>query len=353
MPPGLSRTASVRRSAALAAALLLTIADCLPASAASRDLTITADSVNLYAGPSDRDDVVGQVRKGTVLSPREGKKGDWIEVAAPDHVSGWVYGELVNEGVVAVSRLRVRSGPGINYAPIARLDQGDHVTVRSTKGDWLEVAPPEQSSLWVHAGVVTEVGKSRKSKPEPATATATATRTVKQSTPAVAADAKAKKRVTAVGPRLAKWRAEREEESRRREAERKEQREAEHKKQREAVDVATLVEDTESNASMEVASDRLAPPGATVKLYEAGRNVVYRGTLRPAGMTVWRQPGHYRLVRYDRRSVARTICYLKGVDAELRPHLGQYLLVTGKEFRIRGVRYPLVVAEGMELGERR
>jgi uncharacterized protein YgiM (DUF1202 family) len=306
--------------------------------ASLKDVTVTAESVNLRAGPGDRDDVVGQARRGEFLTMREGRKGEWIEIAAPDSISGWVYGELINDGIVAVSRLRVRAGPGINYAPIARLDQGDKVAVRGKKGEWLEIAPPVQSSLWVHEQFVSEIRKkkpikvARAADPAPAnpvTRPATGTKVVSPSSGRL-------EQKPAITQRLSKWRAEREMKAALQEAQPREK----------VVPERQDVQMPPPNAAF--GQERRLPPGAQVATYEAGRRVVYRGTVRPMGMTVWRRPSPYRLVRYDRRSIAQTICYLKADEAELQSRSGQHVRLTGTEFRVSGVKQPVVVVESME-----
>jgi SH3-like domain-containing protein len=56
--------------------------------------------------------------------------------AAVEPVSGPRVGEVTADNVY------VRSGPSLNHYTICKLKAGDKVTVRSEKGEWLEITPP-------------------------------------------------------------------------------------------------------------------------------------------------------------------------------------------------------------------
>jgi len=82
-----------------------------------------------------------------------------------------------------------------------------------------------------------------------------------------------------------------------------------------------------------------------------GRPVLYDGVLRPVGMSVWRRPSRHRLVRYDYRGRAVTHCYVVGDAARLAEKEGQAVILSGKEFRVQGVKYPVVVVEQVLPGD--
>jgi uncharacterized protein YraI len=117
-------------------------------STAVDQVIVTGDAVCLRAGPSDQKEVVFQVNKGQVLQAFHAD-GDWIEVVPPVECNVWIHKELVNESIVVASKARIRAGPGINFTYIGKVDKGEKLTVRETKGEWLKIAPPSGCSLWV------------------------------------------------------------------------------------------------------------------------------------------------------------------------------------------------------------
>ena len=61
------------------------------------------------------------------------------------------YGQApVSSGYVASSNLRIRSGPGTNYAQVGSVSAGQGLQVVAAQGDWLQLA----GGGYVHAGYV-------------------------------------------------------------------------------------------------------------------------------------------------------------------------------------------------------
>jgi hypothetical protein len=121
-------------------------------------LRVTADRVILRASPHAEGEIVGQVMAGDVLAATElpGTQS-WIRVAAPPSVDLWVYAELIRDGRIAVNKVQVRGGPGIQFQRVGELARGDAVTVRGTVGDWARIAPPEGCHLWIHRDFVATI----------------------------------------------------------------------------------------------------------------------------------------------------------------------------------------------------
>ncbi len=75
--------------------------------------------------------------------------GAWVCVEPPDHVSVWIYRELVRDGVVLADKSRLRSGAGLTFRPVGSLNKGDRVEVRGSYGDWLRIKPPPEVCFWM------------------------------------------------------------------------------------------------------------------------------------------------------------------------------------------------------------
>lgn len=134
--------------------LAATLAACGAAAAPAR-LRVTGDRVCLRAAAAEQAEVVGQVMTGDELTAPDGPAtGAWVRVVPPDAVSLWIYGELVRNGSVAVDRAQVRGGPGLQFKRVGELARGTPVTARGTFGDWLKIAPPPGSALWISRAYV-------------------------------------------------------------------------------------------------------------------------------------------------------------------------------------------------------
>jgi len=85
----------------------------------------------------------------TVVGELPDDEGTWVRIEPPEHVSVWIYRELVRNGAVLSDKVRVRSGAGLNFHPVGTLNKGDRVEVRGTYGDWVKIKPPKDLGFWV------------------------------------------------------------------------------------------------------------------------------------------------------------------------------------------------------------
>ncbi len=79
-----------------------------------------------------------------------------------------------------------------------------------------------------------------------------------------------------------------------------------------------------------------------VQTHEQGVHVALKGILKKASL-VWRRPSRYMLVNPSADSEDTAICYVSGSDPQLESILGRKMTITGKQYSIQGVRFPLVV----------
>ncbi len=142
------------RVAVLAA--LLAVLSSGEASAVPRMVSVTAGSAPIMDAASAEAQELGRAPRGTRLTASGRTSGDWLEIQAPEFISGWVYGELVREGAIAASSVKVRSGPGIGYEALGTLTRGDAVVVRGRRGDWVEMGGQPSLLVWIERAMVAE-----------------------------------------------------------------------------------------------------------------------------------------------------------------------------------------------------
>ena len=84
--------------------------------------------------------------------------GEWLRITAPPKANVWIYAKYVDvdgaTGVVNGDKVRVRVRPELTGELVNQVNTGTVVKVKSQKGDWLRIAPPDGTEAWVSAGHV-------------------------------------------------------------------------------------------------------------------------------------------------------------------------------------------------------
>jgi uncharacterized protein YraI len=312
---------SILRSTAIC---LLAFVVCVSVCDGAEKVTVTGARVNVRAVPDPNAEIVGQVAQGDVLMATGVRQGDWVEISPPAAVSVWVYGELIRENTVAAASVRVRSGPGIGYRPVGSLSKGAPVTVLASKGDWLQIAPPETCKVWISAKYLAggSIAPPVTEKPAvtvaPSASDAVPTPRVRvkhtppppaEPTPPMPAAKPLRKRLLTITPLPIVPVAP------------------------EADDEVPVVAGEKQDSDSQQRLVGRAPQGAVVSV---------SGVLRPAGFFPLRRPSPYRLVVSSGTGPAKTACYVTGDSAAISAHLGERVTLIGKRYWVQGVREPVV-----------
>ena len=317
------------------------------ASSARIALTVTGDRVNLRATQDGESEVVSQVSSGARLFT-DSLQGERIAVEAPSDVDLWVYGELVKEGKVAVSKVSVRSGPGINYRPVGTLTRDTAVDVRGSRNDWLKIAAPSSCRLWISSQYVERadappVAAAAPQPVTPPTPKLTQPKPVVVSTPVpvspvVSTPVKPAPRPAPSTPLVA----------------------AVPEPVKPKIVNPSRFPDVPASAPGHSVRGAPGPirvqpplpanlpetldPARLVASKVQGKQVTLSGRLSRSGM-VWRRPSRYRLVANDSRGRAVTRGYLLSPDQDLGRFLGEEVDLTGKAYWVQGVRDMAVVVD--------
>ncbi len=59
-------------------------------------------------------------------------------------------GRSASAGEVTGDEVRLRGGPGTKFKPIGTVNQGTKLEIRGQEGEWTEVVPPEQATVWIY-----------------------------------------------------------------------------------------------------------------------------------------------------------------------------------------------------------
>ncbi|SFA78879.1 N-acetylmuramoyl-L-alanine amidase [Algoriphagus aquimarinus] len=110
-------------------------------------VAVTADSLNIRTQPrgsaskaSDRE----AAQLGAILRIYEESNG-WLKIS--NSQSHWVYGKYttdVQRATINANVLRVRSGPGTEYAIVDNLMKSEEIFISTIKGDWCKISLEEK-----------------------------------------------------------------------------------------------------------------------------------------------------------------------------------------------------------------
>ncbi len=121
-----------------------------PAQGDTLSVRTIEERVALFATSNSSSEVVAWLPRGEELRTVDKTvEALWLRVVAPESVNLWLYKDLLRDGRVLADKTQVRSGPGMNYLPVAQLGRGAIVEIRGVFGDWIKIKPPAGSLLWL------------------------------------------------------------------------------------------------------------------------------------------------------------------------------------------------------------
>ncbi len=149
------------------------------AGAADYRAIVTADQVNVRGQARLNSEVVTQLREGEevvvleeipVKNPQAGEPAVWARIQLPANTPVWVFAPYVEpgDGVVKVSRLNLRAGPGENYSVLGRVERGAVVKEIRVEKNWMEIEAPQGAHAYIAASFLKPVTAATASTPSAA-----------------------------------------------------------------------------------------------------------------------------------------------------------------------------------------
>lgn len=111
-------------------------------------IKVTGDRVSLRAQPDVQSELLDRAMLGDEFILLD-KTNGWVAVEAPGSLDFWVSSQYIQNGVVQPPRLNVRSGPSQNYSVVSVVNKGDALALRGEFNDWVKIAPPAGSRVWL------------------------------------------------------------------------------------------------------------------------------------------------------------------------------------------------------------
>lgn len=310
------------------------------AASAQTPVRVTADNVNLRAKALLTAEVVAQAAYDERLTAYE--IGDeWVEVAAPEQASLWVTKSFVQmpANTIGANRVNVRAGPGINYNVVCTLELGEKVEPRGEEvAEWFKIAPPAAARLWISRDYVEIVPAA---SPE-------------AEKPAKIGSKKAKKAEKEVEiaenePQKAEKAEKKAKKGKTKDSEPAEPAMAPETLAPPSADIPTPIVAPSVPEKDVVVREIPVPPPADLKLIPLegqGRLVEVSGELRAAPL-INEAPTRYRVVRWlDNRW--QILCHVYGEASKFRSLQGKPVLVKGRQYWIQGAAAPVLVPDQVQ-----
>ena len=129
-------------------------------------VTSVALNVRLKPNLEKSNSVVATLKKGDEIRVIKEVEG-WCEIEIPESAAVWVHGDYLKDNVVQ-KEIKLRSGPGVAYAPYAiTAKSGLKIEVlRKSSDNWVKIKPPQGLTAWVSSEFV-KLPEAEKSLPKP------------------------------------------------------------------------------------------------------------------------------------------------------------------------------------------
>ena len=124
---------------------------------------VVANGVNIRSDASIESSVVSSLKLGEYVDIID-SNDEWYNIQLGDGKTGWVYSDLIvpinpdsdliRRGTVRGDLLNVREEPNTTSAILAKLSNGDEITIVEQSGDWFKISITDELKGWVHTDFI-------------------------------------------------------------------------------------------------------------------------------------------------------------------------------------------------------
>jgi len=122
--------------------------------------SVSQNGVFVRSGPSTGYRIVRSVSRGFPVQVI-GQQNNWSNTKDFVGQEGWIYTPFLgtnNSAIVNVSRVNIRSGPGLVFPVLGQVDFGTVLAVNNIQGDWYLVTMPDGSGGWLYRKLIWPAG---------------------------------------------------------------------------------------------------------------------------------------------------------------------------------------------------
>jgi uncharacterized protein YgiM (DUF1202 family) len=109
---------------------------------------VKKDDINVRARPSTSSEVMFQLDRGQDVLVID-ESGDWVKIQPREGDRAWVHQDLVSNGLISKDSVNIRAGPSLSNSILGRLSEGDPVLEVSRQGEWIQIEMPRGFGYWV------------------------------------------------------------------------------------------------------------------------------------------------------------------------------------------------------------
>lgn len=103
-------------------------------------------------------DTVTVLERIPIEKPKPGDPTVWAKIKLPANTPVWAFAPFIKNGEVTANRLNLRAGPGENYSVIGRVTKGTKVKEIRTVESWKEIEAPDETYAFVDSSLLKPTG---------------------------------------------------------------------------------------------------------------------------------------------------------------------------------------------------
>ena len=117
-----------------------------------------ASSAPIRARPDASSPVLATANPGEIFFA-DHAEGAWTAVAPPDRVALWIHSDFVEGTRVVAKTVQLRTAPSLSSDVAGSLSRGATILQRGKQGDWLQIAPPSSSHVYIETSSLSPVAE--------------------------------------------------------------------------------------------------------------------------------------------------------------------------------------------------
>ncbi len=122
----------------------------------AKRLAVIVKTANIRSGPGLNYDLIWKVDKFFPVEILK-KSGKWYKFKDFESETGWIYKDnlkTIKTIITLKKKCNIRSGPGLKNRVIFTAEKGVAFKVIKTKGDWINILHADGDKGWIHKSIV-------------------------------------------------------------------------------------------------------------------------------------------------------------------------------------------------------
>ncbi len=126
---------------------------------------VTGNAVNVRSGPGLNFEILKKMDSEELVLVLD-QEQDWYKIKVPRDSNAYVYKDFISprnawQAIICGSRVNVRAGKGKNFNILGQLNKNDKIELIGKEGDWYKIFPAKACFAWVNKKYVKYHGQPK------------------------------------------------------------------------------------------------------------------------------------------------------------------------------------------------